>query len=187
VRLLAVAAALGGLLAWPQPAQACTCGLQHDPPKAFAEADAVFAGTVISITDLTWVTKFDRLGAVSADFHPLLYRRVALAVNETWKGVTTTPIVVRTCGYPFTLGGQYVIYSYQSLDGLETDVCTRTKQIAGATVDLAYLHTLPSLPLRSPLLMPLVCVVGVVLLAISLTSVVAVVWRRHHGAPYTIR
>lgn len=178
LRLVALIALLGGVMAWPRPVLACTCGLRLSPREAFDAVDAVFVGTVTGITDLTWITQFDQLGAVSPELHPYMYRRAAVVVNEAWKGVTDTSVVVRTCGYPFNIGRQYVIYSYQGRNGLETDVCTRTKEAAVATTDLVYLRSLPSLPFKSPWPLPLLVCAGLAaLLTVGLTSFG--LWRKH--------
>lgn len=173
LRLLAVIALLGSLLAWPTPAWACTCGLQYEPPGAFAQADVVFVGTVVSVTDLTWLTKFDHLGVVSTDLYPLLYRRATFLVSESWKGVSTPHVLVRTCGYPFTYGGQYLVYAYEGNSGLETDVCTRTEMVNLATADLNFLRNLPQVPLRLPTWLPLFCagLVGLAGVALAFTAI----------------
>jgi len=142
-RWLALGGLLAAVLAGPRPAYACTCGLQYGPPEAYAREDAVFIGTVTVITDLTWVTALDRYGSVTPKYYHHLYRRTLLMVNSAWKGVTTSTVTLRTCGYPFAPGTQYLIYAHQSPYGLETDVCTRTRPVTDAAADLAYLQTIP--------------------------------------------
>jgi hypothetical protein len=177
LRWLALGALMAAMLARPRPAYACTCGLQYGPPEAYAHEDAVFIGTVTLITDMTWITSLDRYGLVTPNYHHYLYRRASLVVNSAWKGVATSTVTLRTCGYPFAPGTQYLIYAHHSPYGLETDVCTRTRPVPNATADLAYLQTLPHRTFYHFPLAQVLCV-GLAL-AIALSS--AALWRNRRN------
>jgi hypothetical protein len=181
LRILSILLAIIGLLAWPKPALACTCGLQYGPQESFSRADAVFVATVMGITDLSWVTGLNPLGTFPAQLHPLLYRRAVMAVEQSWKGVSSTQVAVRTCGINFAVGGQYLIYAYQGRQSLETDPCTRTRALADARADTAYLQTRPQIHLTSPPPLALLCAAGAGLMAVGLAAG-AVIWR-HSSRP----
>jgi len=51
------------------------------------------------------------------------------------------------CGYSFHSGVDYVIYAYKNSEGyLETGICSRTRPVAQAAEDIAYLRAIPQLP-----------------------------------------
>jgi hypothetical protein len=51
------------------------------------------------------------------------------------------------CGYAFQAGVDYIIYAYKNPEGrLETGICSRTRPLAQAAEDIAYLRALPQLP-----------------------------------------
>ncbi len=113
------------------PANACTC-LESPPPlAALAEATVVFSGVVVNISP----------AGVDLD--------VSLQVTGWWKGVTSSPIVIRTashpvsCGFDFEVGVEYLVYAYPGTPAqggaLSTTGCTRTTPIAEAGADLAEL------------------------------------------------
>ena len=176
LRLLFILLAGAGLLAWPKPAMACTCGLQYGPHESFARSDAVFVGTVVGITDLSWVSGLNQWGTIPSQIHPLLYRRASFAVEDSWKGVSSTQVTIRTCGFDFALGGQYLIYAYQGGQTLETDPCTRTQVLAEAKTDMDYLQTRPQIRLTARPPLALLCAGGALLLAVGLIAA-AVTWR----------
>jgi hypothetical protein len=152
-----LAAVLILTLAWPRPAAACSCVPPEPPPQAFTGAHAVFSGTVTQInpggsllaqwydTVRQWLGLPITAGAQS----------VVVQVTQSWKGVQSTPIRVQTdgssamCGFPFTVGQQYVIYSYSGGGPLSASSCSRTAELSHATADLAYLQTLPTLTVQA--------------------------------------
>jgi hypothetical protein len=162
-RLLAVAVLLVSLLARPRPVFACSCAPPDAPPIAFSRAEAVFSGTVIWVNSLDGLPLLRDLGRSL----PRLYSafpsngQVFLLVTDSWKGLTTTSVTLpagsgwRLCGYPFVIGGQYLIYAATGAAGLGTSLCSRTTDLASAAVDLAYLGTLPPLTLTPALPWPL--------------------------------
>ena len=51
------------------------------------------------------------------------------------------------CGYAFQSGVDYIVYAYKNPEGrLETGICSRTRPLAQAADDLAYLRAVPQLP-----------------------------------------
>jgi hypothetical protein len=51
------------------------------------------------------------------------------------------------CGYPFQLGGEYVVYAYQNSAGrLETGICMRTRPLDQAAEDVKYIREMAAAP-----------------------------------------
>jgi hypothetical protein len=110
------------------PAAACTC---FPPPRfedAFAAAEAVFTGEVVKIE------------VIDGEFFPQEMRSRLLLENY-WKGELPDTVTVYTasdeasCGFPFEMGGDYLIYADESLaaDGLRlwTHLCGRSGLLQG--------------------------------------------------------
>ena len=153
----------------PQSALACSCVPPEMPNIEYKEHVAVFSGKVVYISyvesflaDLVYITMY------SAGFNtnnygrsPFYDLRVILEVTKSWKGIDASSVLIRTgrgggdCGYDFDIGKDYLVYvnrSYGKPDGyLITSICSRNAELSAATVDLAYLNTLPTIPLKSPL------------------------------------
>ncbi|MCH9662843.1 MAG: hypothetical protein K0U66_04170, partial [Gammaproteobacteria bacterium] len=119
----------------PTPTQACSCIAPGPPAVEFARATAVFVGRVTAIT-----------GAESAKGYP--QRKVALQVEESWKGVEEESLTLYTgsgggdCGYPFEEGESYLVYAYRAdqTDDLGASICSRTQLLTSASEDLTYLR-----------------------------------------------
>ncbi|MDB4991021.1 MAG: hypothetical protein JWN04_6199 [Myxococcaceae bacterium] len=133
LRLFAAAIACGSLLL-SAPASACKCML---PPVESArdDATAVFEGRVLSIAQAAGSEATNgQLG-------------VTLRVVRTWKGLERDErITVLTngssaaCGYSFREDTSYLIYARRSDDHeLHVSGCSRTKSMADASEDLAFL------------------------------------------------
>lgn len=179
-RLLVIGILLASLLAQPKPASACSCALPDPPPVAFTNAHAVFVGDVTAINDPTWLARtFLFLPIVYSSADPTL---VHFQVSDSWKGVTTTTVTIRTavggasCGYSFDLGKQYVVYAYQYSRELETNICTRTSEAALATTDLNYLNTLPKLALTPTASSPAILYVVIASLVAIAIAVLITFW-----------
>jgi len=134
-----IAAAIATFFISPQETRACSCLPPPPPAKAFAEADAVFMGKVVSFE-------------FAFDDFPL--RLAKFSVTKIWKGERSAVSEILTannsaaCGYEFQIGENYVIYAYNAGDGkLHTNICTRTQPARLATDDLKYLVTAASFPL----------------------------------------
>lgn len=117
---------------------ACSCLPLPSPARAFAEADAVFLGKVLSFE------------AIPASHQ----RRAHLAVLQIWKGNKSaadtlyTPFDEAGCGYDFRVGETYLIYAFQyGEEPLSTNLCTRTRHASRAAEDLSYLNSVAYLPL----------------------------------------
>jgi hypothetical protein len=126
------------LLVETNSGRACSCLPPSPPAQAFAEADAVFMGKIISF-----------------ELIPDMRRRVAkINVLKIWKGKKSAAEMVFTglndadCGYNFQVDETYVIYAYEvDNDKLLTHICTRTAPIHRAAEDLEFLDSFSCLPL----------------------------------------
>jgi hypothetical protein len=112
------------------PAHACSCA-GATPEQAFQRAEAVFTGTVISISP-------PLVGIISNSASP---ETVTFRVSNVSKGpppsthgtiVLTTAVSGASCGYPFQNGGQYMVYAFNSGQQLQTDLCSGTKLLSAA-------------------------------------------------------
>jgi hypothetical protein len=137
--LLALFAAFAALFALPQVCFACSCLPPGPPLAALAEADAVFRGKVV---EMERMSEGNRL------------LRVKIQVTSVWKGAVTTETLVQTtdnsaaCGFPFQIGGDYLIYADTStadtpngppIAPYTAHLCSRTRSIGQAADDLAAL------------------------------------------------
>lgn len=145
-------------MAVPQRALACSCVMPPAVPAAVSDADAVFLGTVTSVTPVNPTAS----GAIYS-LSPSSYE-VVFSVSSVWKGVLRPEVKVLTgtgggdCGYNFSTGGTYVVYAYSSHPGspvffignlrveiplgtqqFGTSICTRTAPLTLAAQDLAQL------------------------------------------------
>ena len=117
---------------------ACSCISLSPPRPEFARVDAVFSG---------YVTEIDR----TDEAYDVV--RVTVEVLTAWKGITGRRVMVHTgwsgaqCGYSFRVGESYLIYAYRSSDGtLRTNMCMRTRPLAGAEEDFRALDLGPFPP-----------------------------------------
>lgn len=157
------------LFAYPSPAEACSCIVAGPPSSEFPQANVVFTGKVIRITDnyypifsfLDWV--MSKLGMRSYHFYQgkLYGYSVFFTVDKSWKGIKEKVVEVHTgygggdCGYSFTVGSDYLVYAYYAY-GVPgnywiTSICSRTAESSNAAEDFSYLNTLPTVPLQSGL------------------------------------
>jgi hypothetical protein len=131
------------LVCFASEASACSCAFGGSVPcQDYWKTDAVFVGTVvgsskITITDGTY--KFDQ-------------RLVRMRIEQPLKGVEGALAEVVTgwgggdCGYEFKTGASYIVYAGRGeKDGrLYTGICTRTRPLAEAGEDLAFIRGLAS-------------------------------------------
>lgn len=132
-----VALACLGLALWPSSADACSCAGPGSPCEAVGRADTVFVGRVVSIRSSGFGSQVD------------------LAVVEPFRGVQDWQVRINVgpgnCAYPFATGESYLVYTHRTPDGqMWTSICTRTRPIAGAAEDLAYLRSLAAIPAETP-------------------------------------
>lgn len=121
-------------------ANACSCAGERVPCEAYWNASAVFVGTVSYVSPTSY-----KMGD-----HDVSGRLVHFTVDRPLRGVKGKEVQVTTglgggdCGYGFQLAGQYIVYAYRSKDSdrLFTGICSRTRRVAEATDDLAYVQGL---------------------------------------------
>jgi hypothetical protein len=155
-------------------ALACSCAPPGSPGEALDGAAAVFAGQVVAL---------DFGGPVDGVFSTGDPVEVTFRVSALWKGPSQRSMVVHTvrstvsCGYEFQLGREYLVYATGSDKHLATGLCTRTRPLEQAGVDLAELgDSLPLPPEPPPSLLGFLPPLGII--AISLTLIlVALKWR----------
>ncbi len=142
----------------PRRAFACSCVTPPTPLGALNDADAVFSGTVVSITPINQNAPGGIYSLTPAS------NEVVFSVSSVWKGVARSHVTVVTgmgggdCGYSFNLGDTYLVYAYSSHPGspvfylgnirvelpissqqFGTSICTRTAPLSLAAADLAQL------------------------------------------------
>jgi hypothetical protein len=140
MRTVILTALLLALLS-PQLVSACSCREKPPAKEALKHSDAVFAGTVESITEAQL--------ALSGSRYTSSWYRVVFRVSESWKGTNSTTLIVYTstqstaCGFPFRVGSTYLVYAHETHqskltapDLLTTSVCTRTAHRSQALDDI---------------------------------------------------
>jgi hypothetical protein len=116
----------------PSCAYACSCRPPGPPAEALANATAVFSGKVTALS-----APVDGGGT-----DPV---QVTFAVTNGWKGADQSTIVIVTpsssasCGVGLVEGQEYLVYATESEGSLQTNLCSRTTQLAMAGEDLAVL------------------------------------------------
>ncbi len=123
-----------GLASSPNgPVRACSCLPPPPPAEALFEADVVFRGTV---------TQLQRVPDNRAPLPGFRTIEATLTVATTWKGEAATERKVYTsgdsasCGYPFRLGDDVIVYGDLDTDTpeprglLSTYLCSRTRAFA---------------------------------------------------------
>jgi hypothetical protein len=110
------------ITAYPSVSHACKC---EEPPSVEQELErskAVFSGKIIDIKD------------------EKNNRKILFDVEETWKGVTETQIIlldeISSCSLDFFKGASYLVYAYDFQGDLTTNICDRTKDLSSAQEDL---------------------------------------------------
>ena len=141
LRMLLVVSAVGGSAA--RMAAACSCADPGPPCRALPRSDAVFVGKVAEAREMDADPPKD--GGI---LRP--QRRVRLVVEERFRGAgvgkaATLEVVTGLgggdCGYGFEVGGRYLVYAeHAEGDALYTGICTRTRELSDAAVDLDFLR-----------------------------------------------
>lgn len=126
--------------------QACTCSAPATATEAYGKASAVFVGRVTKVSRLFLdVVGITRTGN----------RRVTFEITRRWKGVPSKRAVVVTrlsgeaCGFPFEERQEYLVYVAKGWGGIETGICTGTKDLAGAEAEMKQLDALVAPAQRS--------------------------------------
>ncbi len=194
VRLLLIIIMLfNGILIRPTPVWGCSCVEPRPPEEAFVQADAVFVAQVTGDGNSLWDRIQKDIAQAYNQFVPplphtlvtrLYERNISFEVQDSWQGVATTQITVRTgqgggdCGYGFQQDKPYLVYAHESPDGsLYTSICSRTAPLANAGEDLDYLQTVPKLELTNSPLVSSFQILGVGLLLVSAIALGVVIWR----------
>jgi hypothetical protein len=125
----------------PQSTFACSCpGMPYPPEQAFSTSEEIFSGKVISIT------KDENVNEVQLMFS---HYKILFQVLNSWKGGNKDTVTVATgisedaCGISFQEGENYIVYAYGDTQygaELATGLCQRTKPLASAQDDLAFLN-----------------------------------------------
>jgi hypothetical protein len=116
----------------PPAAARCSCVPPGPPREALAQAEAVFAGRVVSVGE-------QRGGDPDQP-----YLEVRIVPDRRWKGAAADTVTVRTppnsavCGVAFETGREYLVYA-EGGGGLRVFLCSRTAALADAGEDLAAL------------------------------------------------
>lgn len=133
-RLWPLVLVAGVLLLTPGRALACLCVAPGLPAEEMARSAAVLAGRVLRIDA-------PRGGMVSTG-DPV---HVVFQVERVWKGPAVHNLVIVTarhsvsCGFPFEVGQEYLVYARAVEGELHTSICSRTAPLAAAGEDLAAL------------------------------------------------
>ncbi len=119
----------------PPASARCSCIPPVPPRQALGQADAVFAGRVVSVTER----------AEEDPGHPGgPHLEVRIVPVRRWKGALPDTVTVRTannsaaCGFAFERGAEYLVYAAGE-DALRASLCSRTRLLADAGEDLAAL------------------------------------------------
>ncbi len=118
---------------------ACVCMPPRTVAEAFAKSSAVFIGRVMKI----YRPFLDRIGITKTYGH-----RVKFEITKRWKGPMSKSIVVTTrlsgeaCGYPFEENKEYLLYVVDEPADIQTGICTGTKDVADAELELTQLNRL---------------------------------------------
>jgi hypothetical protein len=119
----------------PPASPRCSCIPPVPPREALGQADAVFAGRVVSVTER-------REGGPAFPGRP--YLEVRIVPERRWKGAAGDTVTVATsdnsasCGYAFEQGRDYLVYAGGE-DALRVFICSRTRPLADAAEDVAAL------------------------------------------------
>lgn len=161
---LATVAAMAGT-GGVAPARACTCPGVPPLPRALEQSDAVFLGMAVAIELLPpstppawdrreigpagwWNDEEKILAPSSWTSRRYFERRVTFVIDAAWKGVAGESVTVITnsggaasCGLDFTLGAEYLVYTFgiESTGEHWVSSCSRTATLFEAREDLEVL------------------------------------------------
>lgn len=133
-RLWLLALIAGVLLLAPGRALACSCAPVGSPAEEMARSAAVVAGRVLRIDAPP--------GGMVSTGDPV---HVVLQVDRVWKGPASSTLVIVTarhsvsCGFPFEVGEEYLVYARAADGELHASMCSRTAPLASAAGDMAAL------------------------------------------------
>lgn len=139
--LLLATFAVALILCSASEASACSCAFGGSAPcQDYWKTDAVFVGTVVGSSKIT----------TDEGTYKSNRRVVRMTVEQPLKGIEGAAAEVVTgwgdsdCGYGFKTGASYIVYAHRGeKDGrLYTGICTRTRPLAEAGEDLAFIRGL---------------------------------------------
>jgi hypothetical protein len=117
-------------LAYGTSAFPCSCLPPGPPSEALEWATAVFLGRVEEITTAKIpLARGERLEE----------RKVLFSIQKSWKGKQGKTLTIFTnvsgasCGYPFRVGQEYLVYAYGAPPRLHVSLCSRTQMKGKAT------------------------------------------------------
>lgn len=122
-------------------ALACQCRERQPPCSQYAEADAVFVGSVADVTPVD----YDLIVTAESNL-----KRVGFKVERAFRGVEGARAELiqwgTSCDVSFAERETYLVYAYRSPEKgtLSTYYCSRTAKLSKASADLAYLDGLKS-------------------------------------------
>jgi hypothetical protein len=132
VSLIIVALIAAGF-AFPKRTYACSCAVQPDPEMVLQQSAAVFTGKAVKI----------KREVLQDNGIYIEKKAVLFQVNRSWMGPSAEQLIVRTnagggsdCGFDFRAGTSYLVYAYEANHGLETSICSLTKEQAAAENEL---------------------------------------------------
>jgi hypothetical protein len=120
-------------------AEACSCYRQGPACEAAWLVKSVFTAEVVSI----------EAGVTPNQGDSLPTARVRLRVIESFINMPSAEAVVEwsplnTCAFGFRRGERYLVYAHETEPRLIVGICSRTRRLANAKEDLAYLRSLPT-------------------------------------------
>lgn len=135
--LILTALFLSFLFTLPAPVTyACDCVVSGTPSEEMEKKDAVFSGKVLTVKDR------NKLSTIKSSADPM---EVVIAVDEIWKGIEESQVVVFTerdsasCGFEFQVGEEYLVYASKDGDKLKASLCSRTALLSLAFDDVTEL------------------------------------------------
>lgn len=117
----------------PNTSHACSCVESGTVQEELTRSSAVFSGKVIEIVDK------NKNNSIQSSADPIA---VVFEVEESWKGMDQTQVVVYTerssdsCGYEFVLNNEYLVYARENAVDLNTSICSRTTLLSAADQDM---------------------------------------------------
>ncbi len=107
-----------------QPAHACSCPPPPGAVEQLQKADAVFSGEVVAVETVSVSPLETNVWGPSLPFpRQLEHALVTFDVDESWKGVSAEPVVVRNAYQPgssceggFDKGERYLVHAHSNQD-----------------------------------------------------------------------
>ena len=143
MRIFIVAIAVAGFMSFPLTTYACTCVDIGPPCQSYWASPVVFSGRAVDVRTIR--EEVPKPGSGSFRFHV----EALFSVSAEYRGKLGPTVELVTgagggdCGYKFEEGREYLVYAYKEKDGaLSTGICTPTKPLENAGVDLEFIGSL---------------------------------------------